>query len=55
MYIGDLTDHRYTGIDAAGFNLSGEAYVQYGVVLGVWGFSGIGEATQEVGHHNCSS
>ena len=38
-------------LDAIGFKLTGEALVQSGVGLGVWGFYGIREDIQEVGFH----
>ena len=31
------------------FNMTSLVYIQFGVVLGVWGFSGIWEAIQEAG------
>ena len=35
--------------DALGFNLTGEASIQYGASLGVWEISEIWESIQEVG------
>ena len=39
-------------LDAIGFKLTGEASVQSGLGLGVWKFSRVGEAIQDVGHRN---
>ena len=48
---GHLSPNKWV-LNAVGFKLTGEAPVQYGVGLGVWGISWAGEATQETSSYN---